>query len=230
MLIGGLQRFSLIDYPGKICAIVFTQGCNLRCPYCHNPELVETKPSGLQAVTQDEVVSFLEARRGKLDAVTITGGEPLLQSDIGAFLSSVKSLGYLVKLDTNGSFPSRLETILRANAADYIAMDIKAPLDKYEQVVRRSIDTGRILSSIKLIMDCGLAYEFRTTVVKALLGKDDFVKIGELIKGSRLYVLQRFVASKLLDDRFLDADTFSEDELNSIRCLMEGYVEQCIVR
>jgi len=230
MVIGGLQRFSLIDYPGKICAIVFTQGCNLRCPYCHNPELVDTKSAGLRAVSQDEVMSFLEARRGKLQAVAITGGEPLLQSDIGEFLSSVKSLGYLVKLDTNGSFPSRLETILKANAVDYIAMDIKAPLDKYEQVVRRSIDTGRIFSSIKLIMDWGSEYEFRTTVVKALLDKDDFVGIGEMIRGSRLYVLQRFVASKLLDDRFLDAETYPEDELSSIRSLMESYVEQCIVR
>jgi pyruvate formate lyase activating enzyme len=230
MIIGGFQRFSLIDYPGKVCAIVFTQGCNFRCPYCHNPELVDTKPSGLQGVKQDEVVSFLEARRGKLEAVTITGGEPLLQPDIGDFLSSVKSLGYLVKLDTNGGFPSRLETIIRANAVDYIAMDIKAPLDKYEQVVRRRIDKDRILSSIKLIMDRAPDYEFRTTVVRSLLEKDDFIGIGKMIKGSRLYVLQRFVASKLLDDRFLDADTYSEDELSSIRCLMEGYVEQCIVR
>lgn len=230
MVIGGFQRFSLIDYPGKICAIVFTQGCNLRCPYCHNPELVDKKPSGLQEVRQDEVVSFLEARRGKLEAVTITGGEPLLQSDIGDFLSLVKSLGYLVKLDTNGSFPSRLETIIRANAVDYIAMDIKAPLYKYEQVVRRRIDKDRILSSIKLIMDWGLEYEFRTTVVRPLLEKDDFVGIGKMIKGSRLYVLQRFVASKLLDDRFLDVDTYSEGEFSSIRHLMEGYVARCIVR
>jgi pyruvate formate lyase activating enzyme len=175
-------------------------------------------------------VSFLEARKGKLEAVTITGGEPLVQSDIGEFLSAVKSLGYLVKLDTNGSFPSRLETIIKANAVDYIAMDIKAPLVKYEQVVRRSIDTDRILASINLIMDWGLAYEFRTTVVKALLEKDDFIEIGTMIKGSRLYVLQRFVASKLLDDRFLDEETYSDDELSSIRKLMEGYAAHCVVR
>jgi len=230
MIIGGFQRFSLIDYPGKICAIVFTQGCNFRCPYCHNPELVDANPSGLQGVKQDEVLSFLEARRGKLEAVTITGGEPLLQYDIGDFLSSVKSLGYLVKLDTNGSFPSRLETIIRANAVDYIAMDIKAPLDKYEQVVRRRIDKDQILSSIKLIMDWDSEYEFRTTVVRSLLERDDFVGIGKMIKGCRLYVLQRFVPSKLLDDRFLDVDMYSDDELSSIRSLVDGYVEQCIVR
>jgi pyruvate formate lyase activating enzyme len=230
MILGGFQRFSLIDYPGKICAIVFTQGCNFRCPYCHNPELVDTNPSGLQVVSQDEVLSFLEARKGKLEGVTITGGEPLVQSDIGNLLSSVKSLGYLVKLDTNGSFPSSLEKILRASTVDYIAMDVKASLDKYEQVVRRRIDKDQILSSIKLIMDCGLEYEFRTTVVRSLLKRNDFIEIGNMIKDSRLYVLQRFVPSKLLDDRFLDADTYSDDELNFIRRLMDDYVEQCIVR
>jgi pyruvate formate lyase activating enzyme len=230
MIIGGFQRFSLIDYPGKICAIVFTQGCNFRCPYCHNPELVDKNPSGGQAVSQEEVLSFLEARRGKLEAVTVTGGEPLAQPDIGDFLSSVKALGYLVKLDTNGSFPSRLDTILRANTVDYIAMDIKAPIDKYEQVVRRSIDKERILSSIKLIMDRAPDYEFRTTVVRSLLEGYDFLEMGKMIQGSRLYVLQRFVPSKLLDDRFLDDDTYSDNELNSIRDQMDGYVKQCIIR
>jgi pyruvate formate lyase activating enzyme len=230
MIIGGFQRFSLIDYPGRICAIVFTQGCNFRCPYCHNPELVEKNPSGGQAVRQEEVLSFLEVRKGKLEAITITGGEPLVQTDIGDFLSSVKALGYLVKLDTNGSFPSRLETILKANTVDYIAMDIKAPIDKYEQVVRRSIDKEQILSSIKLIMERAPDYEFRTTVVKSLLEEDDFLEIAKMIQGSRLYVLQRFVPSKLLDDRFLDADTYSDNELNSIRDTMDGYVKQCIIR
>lgn len=230
MIIGGFQKFSLIDYPGRICAIVFTQGCNFRCPYCHNPELVDTNPSGRQEVAQDEILSFLEARKGKLEAVTITGGEPLLQSDIGDFLSSVKSLGYLVKLDTNGSFPSRLEDVLKTNAVDYIAMDIKAPIDKYEQVVRSRIDQDRILRSVKLIMNYGSDYEFRTTVVKPLLERDDFIEIGKMIQGSRLYVLQRFVPSKVLDDSLLDADSYSDDELCSIQDQMDGYVGQCIIR
>jgi len=230
MIIGGLQKFSLIDYPGRICAIVFTQGCNFRCPYCHNPELVDKTPSEDRAIVQEEVLSFLESRKGKLEAVTITGGEPLLQSDLGGFLSLVKSLGYLVKLDTNGSFPSRLETVLETNAVDYIAMDIKAPIDKYEQVVRSSINRDGILRSVRLIMNCGLEYEFRTTVVKSLLERDDFAEIGKMIQGSRLYVLQKFVPSKVLDKSFLDADTYSDDELESIRDQMDGYVEQCIIR
>jgi len=230
MVIGGLQRFSLIDYPGKICAIVFTQGCNFRCPYCHNPELVEKNHTGNEAVEQDEVLSFLEARRGKLEAVTITGGEPLLHSDIGEFLASLKSLGYAVKLDTNGSFPSRLEEIVRSGSVDYIAMDVKAPISKYELVVRKRIDTDHILASIGLIMNSGLGYEFRTTVVKPLLEEDDFFAIGKIIQGSRLYVLQRFVPSKLLDDRFMDAETYSDDELGAIQHHMDAYVEECLIR
>jgi pyruvate formate lyase activating enzyme len=230
MIIGGFQRFSLIDYPGRICAIVFTQGCNFRCPYCHNPELVATKTSENQTVEQDEILSFLEARRGKLDAVTITGGEPLLQSDIGNFLSSVKSLGYLVKLDTNGSFPSHLERVLKTGAVDYIAMDVKAPVEKYEKVVRSKIDTERILRSINLIMNSGVDYEFRTTVVRSLLEKDDFAEIGTMIQGSPLYVLQKFVPSKVLDESFLDADTYSDEELESIRDQMNRHVQRCLIR
>jgi len=228
MLIGGFQRFSLIDYPGKICAIVFTQGCNFRCPYCHNPELVEKNHAG--AIEQDEVLSFLEERRGKLEAVTITGGEPLLHPNIGEFLASLKSLGYAVKLDTNGSFPSRLEAILRSGSVDYIAMDVKAPLNKYQQVVRKNIDTDHILTSIRLIMNSGFGYEFRTTVVKSLLEEADFFEIGKIIQGSRLYVLQRFVPSKLLDDQFLDAETYSDDELGTIQHHMDTYVEECLIR
>lgn len=230
MIIGGFQKFSLIDYPGKICAIVFTQGCNFRCPYCHNPELVEMKHTGDQAIEEDEVLSFLEARRGKLEAVTITGGEPLLHLDIGEFLASVKSLGYAVKLDTNGSFPSRLETILNSGSVDYIAMDVKAPLTKYEQMVRRRINADHLLTSIEMVMSSGVGYEFRTTVVKPLLEEPDFFEIGKLIQGSRLYVLQKFVPSKLLDNRFMDAETFSDDELSAVQNHMDTYVKQCLIR
>jgi pyruvate formate lyase activating enzyme len=230
MIIGGFQRFSLIDYPDKICAIVFTQGCNFRCPYCHNPELVDTKRSANIGLTEDEVLSFLDRRKGKLNAVTITGGEPLLQSDLCAFLSAIKRLGYLVKLDTNGSFPSRLEGIMQSKFVDYIAMDIKTSLDKYHQVIKRKIDTRKILDSIRLIMDSGLEYEFRTTVVKAFFERDDFYKIGQLIKNARLYVLQKFVPSKTLDDTFLGMKSCTDEELDCFKEIMEGFVQRCIIR
>lgn len=229
MIIGGFQRFSLIDYPDKICAIVFTQGCNFRCPYCHNPELVDPKKFGIE-LKEDEILSFLDRRKGKLDAVTITGGEPLLQLDLSTFLSEVKRLGYLVKLDTNGSFPSRLKKIIQSKCVDYIAMDIKTSLDKYHQVIKRKIDTRKILDSIRLIMDSGLDYEFRTTIVKALFEKDDFYKIGKLIKKARLYVLQKFVLSKTLDDRFLDMKSCTDEELDCFKEIMEGFVQRCIIR
>jgi pyruvate formate lyase activating enzyme len=230
MIIGGFQRFSLIDYPDKICAIVFTQGCNFRCPYCHNPELVDTKRSANIGLTEDDVLSFLDRRKGKLDAVTITGGEPLLQSDLRVFLSAIKRLGYLVKLDTNGSFPSRLEGIMQSKFVDYIAMDIKTSLDKYNQVIKRKIDTRKILDSIRLIMDSGLEYEFRTTVVKAFFERDDFYKIGQLIKNARLYVLQKFVPSKTLDDTFLGMKSCTDEEIDCFKGIMEGFVQRCIIR
>jgi len=232
MIIGGFQRFSLIDYPDKICAVVFTQGCNFRCPYCHNPELVRLrrKGSASNGLKEKEILSFLDRRKGKLDAVTVTGGEPLLQSGLDNFLSAVKGLGYLVKLDTNGSFPSRLEGIIQSKSIDYIAMDIKTSLDKYEYVIKKKIEKTKILDSIRVIMDSGLDYEFRTTVVGALFEEDDFYKIGQLIKDSRLYVLQKFVPSKALDDRFLDMCGCPDEEIDSHKKIMEGFVRRCVVR
>ncbi|HUV59515.1 MAG TPA: anaerobic ribonucleoside-triphosphate reductase activating protein [Desulfatiglandales bacterium] len=230
MIIGGFQRFSLIDYSDKICAIVFTQGCNFRCPYCHNPELVDPKRSANIGLKEDEILSFLDRRKGKLNAVTITGGEPLLQSDLSPFLSAIKRLGYLVKLDTNGSFPSRLKKIIELKSVDYVAMDIKASLDKYNKVIKTKIDIKKILDSIRLIMDSGLDYEFRTTVVKALFEKDDFYKIGQLIKNARLYILQRFVPSKTLDATFLDMKSCTDEELDCFKEIMEGFVQRCIIR
>jgi len=230
MIIGGFQGFSLIDYPDKISAIVFTQGCNFRCPYCHNPELIDTKRSRSDRFKEEEILSFLERRQGKLEAVTITGGEPLLQAGLEGFLLKVKGLGYLAKLDTNGSFPQRLEKILESKTVDYIAMDIKTSLDKYESVVRKKVETAQILKSIRLIMDSGLDYEFRTTVVKPFFEKDDFIKIGQLAKDSRLYVLQGFVSSKMLDDECLDMHSYSDEELASFKQIMEGFVQRCTIR
>jgi pyruvate formate lyase activating enzyme len=230
MIIGGFQRFSLIDFPGSICAIVFTQGCNFRCPYCHNPELVDASQSGSGQFKEHEILAFLERRKGKLDAVTVTGGEPLLQPDLASFLSQVKELGYRVKLDTNGSFPSVLHAIIESKSVDYIAMDIKAAPDKYEYVIRKGINTTTILDSIRLIMDSGLDYEFRTTAVSSLLDRDDVLKIGRIIRNARLYVLQKFVPSKTLDGQFLHEVSCSDEELDSFRDIMEGFVQECVVR
>ena len=228
MKIGGFQRFSLIDYPGKISAIIFTQGCNFRCPYCHNPELIDPKLF-TSAIDEDLILSFLRKRVGKLDGVVITGGEPLLQHDLIEFIKKVKEMGYLIKLDTNGSYPEKLERLL--DLIDYIAMDIKAPLEKYRNVVRTDVCTEKIMESITIILNGDIDYEFRTTVVKALLTEDDLICIAKLIRGAKRYVLQKFVASKILDKSFAgNAKCFSEDELNIIKERVKKYVSECIIR
>ncbi len=229
MLIGGLQKFSLIDYPGKICAIVFTQGCNLRCPYCHNPELV--KPELFDTpLSENKVFSFLENRKGKLDAVEITGGEPTLQPDLLEFVKKIKDMGFLVKLDSNGTNPHVLERIIKNKLVDYLAMDVKAPLEKYSQVVGVRVNIANIRYSINLIMKSGINYEFRTTVVKSLLPREDIIKIGKLIRGAENYFLQRFILSKTLDKNFSDKTTYSDKEFRDFKKILEKYVRKCEIR
>ena len=227
MNIGGLQKISLIDYPGKICAILFTQGCNFRCPYCHNPELVD--PDLFEkCIPEEDFFSFLEKRRGKLDAVSITGGEPTIQPDLVEFVERVKGMGYLVKIDTNGSRPEVLEKLIDRGLVDYIAMDVKAPLKRYREITKSNVKPDRIKQSIKVIMDSGVEYEFRTTVVKSLLNKNDLQKITNLIKDARLYVLQKFVPSKALDEKYLGETPYSDEDLETMKEKLKNYV-QCVV-
>ncbi len=229
MILGGFQRFSLIDYPGKICAIVFTQGCNFRCPYCHNPELVDLEKFS-KSFSEKEICSFLEKRKGKLDAVSITGGEPTLQKDLIKFLKKIKDMNYLVKLDSNGTNPDVIKEAIKLNLVDYLAMDIKAPLEKYKNITGVDVDTTKIKKSIDLIMNSGMDYEFRTTVVKSQLSKDDIREIGKLIKGAKLYILQKFFPSKTLNPEFLDETTYGDEEFEQLKKEMEKYVGKCDVR
>lgn len=230
MIIGGFQRFSLIDYPGKICAIIFTQGCNFRCPYCHNPELVNPKLFQ-EPIDEDDIFRFLEMRKGKLDAVEITGGEPTLQPDLIEFMRKIKAMGFLIKLDTNGTNPEVVEKIIKNKLVDYIAMDVKAPLEKYEKVVRAKVDKQKIKEAISLIMNSHIDYEFRTTIIKNILTKEDIIDIAKTIKGSKLYVLQKFIHSKILDPSLAKrAKTFSDAELETIRSEAEKYVKECVIR
>jgi len=216
MRIGGLQKVTLIDYPGKIGATVFTQGCNFRCPYCHNPELVDPVQYG-ELIPEEEVLSFLEKRRGKLDAVTVTGGEPTIQEDLESFLETLKDMGYLVKVDTNGSNPAVLERLIKRNLVDYLAMDIKGPLKKYGTIASVRVDTSKIRKSIELITSSGIEHEFRTTVVRSQLEPQDLRSVAKLITNARLYVLQHFVPTKTLDDSFLSAKPYSPQELSTIQ-------------
>ncbi len=229
MKIGYVQRFSLIDYPGKICAIVFTQGCNFRCPYCHNPELVIPEQYG-ECIPEDVFFPFLENRREKLDAVSITGGEPTIQPGIVDFIRSIKELGFLIKVDTNGSFPDVIEELLRLNLLDYIAMDIKAPLRKYRNVTASAVDTRNILASIDLIKNSGIEHEFRTTVVESLLGPRDILNISKHISGAERYVLQRFVPSKAVNPAFLTERTFSDALFEKLRKDLSPLFRSVILR
>ena len=228
MLIGGLQKFSMIDYPGKTCAIVFTVGCNFRCPYCHNPELQDGV--GCNIIDQKEIIEFLKTRVGKLDAVTITGGEPTLHDDLLEFLTEIKKLGFLIKLDSNGTNPQYLEKILDAGVVDYLAMDIKAPEEKYALVVGATVDFRKIKKSIALIMQKAKDYEFRTTTVVSQLSFDDFEKIGKMIKGAKRYYLQKFIPSKTLDKSFMNEKTYSDAEFEELKKTMLKYVDFCEVR
>ncbi|MDP6627848.1 MAG: anaerobic ribonucleoside-triphosphate reductase activating protein [Methanopyri archaeon] len=230
MKIAGLQKFSLIEYPGKLSAVVFTQGCNLRCGYCHNPELVDRERFHT-LIPEADVMSFLGERVGKLDAVTVTGGEPLLHHDLDDFLDKVKRLGYLIKLDTNGSFPDRLERVIQSGLVDYVAMDIKGPLDRYESIVRKRIDRDRVLRSIATILDSGIDHEFRTTVVGSQLREGDLMEVGAMVHGARRFFLQGFrPSSKHLDPDFKGAKSPSQDELLALKEVVGGYVASCQIR
>jgi len=188
--IGGLQKFSLLDYPGRISAIVFTQGCNFRCPYCHNPELVD--PARYTAlIPEAEVMSFLTRRKGKLGAVTITGGEPTMQSELFAFISKIRALGFRIKLDTNGSSPDIIGELIKQDLVDYWAMDIKAPWDIYQIVTQSLIDPELIGRSMEIIRGSGKIFEFRTTLFDKLLTWSDIERIKSiLLPGDSFYLQQ----------------------------------------
>jgi pyruvate formate lyase activating enzyme len=229
MNIGGWQKVSLIDYPEKICSILFTQGCNFRCPYCHNPELVEPALFR-ESLSEEEIFAFLEKRKGKIDAVSITGGEPTIQPDLVEFIQPMKKIGYLIKLDTNGSRPDVLGKLINQKLLDYIAMDVKAPLNRYPNIARCHIDPDKIQESIKMIIGSDTAYEFRTTVVKCLLTVSDLQRIAALIKDARLYVLQRFVSSKCLEKKFLGETTYSDEDFEALKEKLQDDVQCVVVR
>lgn len=221
--LAGLQKTTFIDYPEKIACIVFTQGCNFRCGYCHNPELFENKEPVLKVPAFFE---FLNKRKGKLDGVVITGGEPTLHGkDLIEFIKEVKSLGFLVKLDTNGTHPDVLQELLNENLLDYIAMDIKAPLAKYKTITQTDIDTKIIKKSIDMIMNSGVDYEFRTTIVKSQLSVEDLRQIGELIQGAKRYYMQKFLATKILDETLMSEESYTDEEFKNLRTILEEYVD-----
>ena len=188
MKIPYFQKLTLLDYPSKTAATVFTHGCNFRCPFCHNASLVE-RPAEAE-IDETEFFAFLEKRKGLLDGVCITGGEPLLQPDIADFIAEIKRMGFLVKLDTNGSFPDKLEALLTSGNVDYVAMDIKNSPEKYGETVGLATPPlDKIRASVELLKNGAIDYEFRTTAVKEFHTESDFLAIGKWLAGdSRYYI------------------------------------------
>jgi pyruvate formate lyase activating enzyme len=229
MKFGGLQKISLIDYSGQISAIVFTQGCNFRCLYCHNPELVDPAQYG-PILPEEEVISFLEKRRGKLDAVTVTGGEPTLQPDLDRFLQELKGMGYLTKIDTNGSNPDVLQRLIRGRLVDYIAMDVKGPLRKYERIANVKVNTAKIRKSIDLITASGIEHEFRTTVVRSQLDSKDLIATAKLLNKAQWYVLQTFVTGKTLCREFLSEKSYSPEDVSAVQKYLTGKHLRIVLR
>lgn len=202
MIICGLQKLTLLDYPGKMSCIIFTKGCDFRCPFCHNASLVvntqvnDDRSYDIEPISEAEIFSFLKKRKGILEGVVITGGEPTLQKDLISFISAIKELGYNVKLDTNGNHPQVIKDLLQLNLIDYIAMDIKNCKEKYSRTIGLSkFDITNIIHSVDIIKNSDIDYEFRTTVVEAFHKEEDFESIGKWIAGAKAYYLQNFVDS-----------------------------------
>lgn len=217
MRIGGFQRFSLLDFPGKISAIIFTQGCNFRCGYCHNPQLV--CPSQFQIpMEESSILEFLKQRRGKLQGVVVTGGEPTIQKGLLDFLAKLKEMGYAVKLDTNGSNPDVLSSIIDLQLADFIAMDIKTSLDNYEKAIGVKVNATSIKESIDLILSSGIRHQFRTTLVKSHCSREDLESIQVLLGASRHYLLQSFMPlANILNPKLLSKSQYSHQDIQELR-------------
>jgi pyruvate formate lyase activating enzyme len=201
MQIGGFQKVSLIDYPKHLSAIIWTAGCNFRCPFCYNRDLIF---GGAPSIIEEKIFSYLKKRQKILEAVVITGGEPTVQGDLKKFIKKVKKLGYLIKIDTNGTNPNMLKELLDEKLIDYIAMDIKAPKNKYSILAGVKVNIKNIGKSVKIIQKQAPDYEFRTTVVPDLLKKKDILDIAKWLKGSRRYILQQFQKPSDLIDRNLN--------------------------
>jgi len=234
MDIGGFQKNTLIDFPETIACIIFTQACNFVCPYCHNPDLVaspQKRAGGLY--DENKIFEFLEKRKGLIEGVVVTGGEPTLQKDLIFFCRKVKAMGFKLKLDSNGTRPQILAKLFKENLVDFISMDIKTSLENYSLVVPGKFDSKRVLESIGLLMEKAPAYEFRTTCARPFISKKIMKGIGEMVTGASTYILQKCSRNvTVLDPEFLkkDHNFFSDKEMLELKKIIGKYVEASIVR
>ncbi len=257
MIIGGLQKFTLIDYPDKIAAVVFLAGCNFRCPFCHNPELVKARLiASLPQISEKEFFKFLKSRQGDLDGISFTGGEPTLNLELPDFIKRIKKLGFLVKVDTNGSNPEMVKKLTAEKLVDYWAMDIKTAPEKYNLAIGAEKNMGNkdaqneitetqnfaslqenLEKSIKLITNSGVDYEWRTTMAPTIVDKNDILKIikwlnkidPDALKNASRYTLNQFRPGKTLDPDFEKLNSYSDDELEKSAALLRPYCRKVIV-
>ncbi|MEM2081459.1 MAG: anaerobic ribonucleoside-triphosphate reductase activating protein [Candidatus Bathyarchaeia archaeon] len=224
MKFSGLQKTSLIDYPNKIASVLFTPGCNLRCPFCHNWRIVvDPKPPFLQEAV---ALELLESRKKYVDAVVVTGGEPTMHSELPRFLAKLKERGFEVKLDTNGFYPEVLEECLPH--VDYVALDVKTSLEKYKQLGAQ--DTAGLMRTVEILKTGKVPYEFRTTVVPELVTAADVERIGEIVKGAKTYALQQFVPQDTLDKRFEALRPYAPETIAEFAETIKKYAENIVLR
>lgn len=200
----------------------------MRCGYCHNPELVLPEQY-LETIPVNDILNWLETRRGKLDGVAITGGEPTMHEGLVEFCRKIKEMGFLVKLDSNGTHPDMLSQMIDEKIIDFVAMDIKGPTKRYNEIAARPIDIDAIQKSIRLLVDSGIGHEFRTTIVRSQLAISDFDQIGELIKGGKRFALQRFQPGKTLSPQFEHESSYNDEEMQLLKAKMEKYVQVCVI-
>lgn len=234
MKIGGFQKNSMIDFPGLVASVIFTTGCNFVCPYCHNPDLVRRAGSReVEPIGEQEIFTFLKKRQGLIDGVVITGGEPTLQQDLEQFIGDIKALGFRIKLDTNGSHPEVIKTLLDQGLVDYIAMDIKSNLEGYCLAAGRRFDAKTVAEAIAIIMARAPAYEFRTTCVKPLIDQQKMGDIGAMIKGADRYILQPCSKNvAMLNPPFFEQEDrfFSNEEMLALKAAVKPWVNNCSIR
>lgn len=231
MKIGGLQKLTLIDFPGKPAATVFLIGCNFRCPFCQNPELVDPEKSKKQPViSQREFFKFLDSRKDFLEGVCITGGEPTIHKELFNFIKKIKQKGFLVKLDTNGDNPEMLEELLDNKLLDFVAMDIKSSPFNYNKTTGKKIDLAKIKKSIELIKNKGIDYEFRITVVPNLVKKKDIEEIAKWLKGIKKFALQQFQNQKVLDKSFEKIKPYSDKIIKDFQKILKKHIKDIEVR
>ncbi|MDR2603135.1 MAG: anaerobic ribonucleoside-triphosphate reductase activating protein [Puniceicoccales bacterium] len=233
MKIGGIQKVSLIDFPGKISCVLFTQGCNFCCPFCHNESLVLPEKFG-PPMEEHEILNFLNAKKGKIEAVVMSGGEPTLQGDLEDFLKKIKEFGFLTKLDTNGARPEVLDSLYKAKLLDYVAMDIKHRFERYAEITNASVNIDNIKRSIDLIKNSGVDYEFRTTIVPAFHTSYDIGSIIYQLSRAKRFVLQEFIPDHAMNKNLNNDDSIfalhNKIILRDIINFGESHIEEFKIR